>query len=103
MYRRRYLSSCPLELPVTLLRVQFDESACVGERDGRDLEGCLLGRDEVPGLEGSLELCAGMALRSHEHTFSHVPGRDHQDMSVAAIWSRAFAMARLQAGPGAIW
>ena len=46
----------------------------LGERDERDLERRLLGGGEVPGREGALESCAGMALRGHEHTFPYSDG-----------------------------
>ena len=67
-----------------LLGVQLDQRTSLRERDERDLERCLLGRDQIAGLEGALESCAGMSLRSHKHTFSRVRGGDHPDMSVAA-------------------
>ena len=54
---------------------------------------------KVPGGERPPELCAGMALRGHEHTFSHVERGDYEDMSAAAIWS---SLARFEAGRATI-
>jgi hypothetical protein len=82
--RRRPLGQVPGEvlerrafvLRVALLRVELDERTGLGERDEGDLERGLLGGSEVPDREGTLESCAGMALRGHEHTFSHRRSRD---------------------------
>ena len=71
MYRARYLSAARSNFAVALLGVQLNERSGVGKRDKRHLERCLLRGGEVARGEGALESCAGMALRGHEHTFSH--------------------------------
>ena len=82
----------PLVLRVALLRVQLDELAGLRERDERDLERSLLGGSEVPGREGALESRAGMALRGHEHTFSHP--EPFRAKSRTRATSSSFALAR---------
>ena len=92
----------PLELPITLLGVQLDKSAGVGERDEWELERRLLRRDEVPGGEGALESCAGRPsevtnTRSHMRVAETIRTRPSRPSG-----RPAFAMAGLQVGPGAI-
>ena len=64
----------PLVLPITLLRIQLDECAGLGERDERDLERRLLGRDQVAGLEGTLDVVRPDGLPRSQNIRSHRMG-----------------------------
>ena len=98
MYRRRYLSAARSYFRSPFSAYSSTNSrACSSEMNG-DLERCLFGAGEVPGGERSLQSCAGTAFGGHEHTFSHVRVRDHQDMSVAAIWSWCLRPGRVTVG-----
>ena len=104
MYRREVLERRPLVLPIALLRVQLDKRAGLGERDERDLERRLLGRDEVPGGERALKPSAGMSfrkswnIRSHSSTRSG-DGRGVVNINVAKAQAQAYGQVQTQADP----
>ena len=67
------LQRCPFVLPITVLRVQLDECAGIGERDERQVEGGSLGGGKVPGGESRLNRAPGWPSEV-TNTRSHIQG-----------------------------